>query len=72
MYFRSQNKGRVFELEKQLKALQKKFRLEISEKNAKEDIVDQEKININKGKRPILHALFARPTLGQKKVKGDL
>ena len=72
MYFRSQNKGRVFELEKQLKALQKKFRLEMSEKHAKEDIVEQEKININKGKKPILRDLFTRPSLGQKKAKGTL
>lgn len=70
--FRSQNISRVAELERQVKALQKKVRLELSEKHAKEDIVEQEKININKGKRPILRDLYARPGIGQKKTKGNL
>ena len=70
--FRSQNVARIAELEKQVKNLQKKVRLELSEKNAKEDIVEQEKISINKGKRPILRDLYARPGIGQKKTKGTL
>lgn len=37
--FRSQQVSRVAELEKQVKALQKKVRMEMSEKHAKEDIV---------------------------------
>jgi len=44
----------------------------LSEKHAKEDIIEQEKINLNKGKRPILRELYARPIMGQKKVKGNL
>ena len=70
--FRSQQISRIAELEKQVKALQKKVRQEMSEKNAKEDIVEQERINLNKGKRPILRDLYARPGLGQKKTKGTL
>ena len=41
MVFRSQQVARITELEKQIKALQKKVRLDISEKHAKEDIVEQ-------------------------------
>ena len=44
----------------------------MSEKHAKEDIVEQQKLNMNKGKRPILRDLFARPSIGQKKTKGIL
>lgn len=44
----------------------------MSEKHAKEDIVEQQRININKGKRPILRDLYARPGIGQKKTKGNL
>ncbi len=70
--FRSQQVSRVAELERQVKALQKKVRTEMTEKNAKEDMVEQEKINLNKGKRPILRDLYARPGIGQKKSKGTL
>ena len=55
-----------------MKALQKKVRLEMSEKHAKEDMIEQERINLNKGKRPILRDLYARPGIGQKKTKGNL
>ena len=72
LVFRSQMVGRITELEKQVKNLQKKVRLEMSEKHAKEDIVEQERIHLNKGKRPILRDLFARPGLGTKKCKGNL
>ena len=44
----------------------------MSERNAKEDIVEQERINLNKGKRPVLRDLYARPGVGQKKTKGNL
>ncbi len=70
--FRSQQVARFTEIEKQVKALQKKIRTETSEKNAKEDIVEQEKLNVNRGKRPILRDLFPRPAVGQKKTKGNL
>ena len=72
MVFRSQQIHRIADLEKQVKNLQRKLRLESDEKHAKEDIVEQEKINLNKGKRPILRDLFTRPSIGQKKVKGTL
>lgn len=48
------------------------MRLEASEKHAKEDITEQEKITLNKGKRPVLRGLYARPSIGQKKIKGLL
>lgn len=44
----------------------------MTEKNAKEDIVEQETLRLNKGKRPTLRDLFARPGIGQKRVKGNL
>lgn len=72
MVFRSQQVTRITDLEKQIKALQKKVKLDLSEKHAKEDIVEQEVIKENKGKRPALRDLFARPGIGQKKVKGIL
>lgn len=34
--------------------------------------MEQETLKLNKGKRPILRDLFARPGVGQKKVKGIL
>jgi nucleosome binding factor SPN SPT16 subunit len=34
--------------------------------------VEQERINLNKGKRPILRDLYARPGIGAKKSKGTL
>lgn len=52
--FRSQEVSRITVLEKEIKALQKKVRLDIHEKHAKEDIVEQEHLKLNKGKRPIL------------------
>lgn len=70
--FRSQQVQRLAELEKQIKILQRKIRLDLSERNAKEDIVEQEVIKQNKGKRPILKELFARPNIGTKKIKGML
>ena len=70
--FRSQEVSRISVLEKEIKALQKKVRLDIHEKHAKEDIVEQEHLKLNKGKRPIIRELFARPNLGVKKVKGIL
>lgn len=72
MVFRSQQATRMADLEKQIKTLQKKVKLDISEKNAKEDIAEQEAIKLNKGKRPVLRDLFARPGIGQKKNKGIL
>ena len=44
----------------------------MTEKHAKEDIVEQERINLNKGKRPVLRDLYARPGVGQKKTRGNL
>jgi hypothetical protein len=41
MVFRSQQLSRIADLEKQIKVLQKKVRLDIHEKHAKEDIVEQ-------------------------------
>lgn len=72
MVFRSQQIARISDLEKQIKNLQKKVKLDLVEKHAKEDIVEQETLKLNKGKRPILRDLFARPGVGQKRVKGIL
>ena len=44
MVFRSQQVSRIADLEKQIKSLQKKVKLDLSEKHAKEDIVEQEVI----------------------------
>ena len=41
MVFRSRQVARIIDLERQIKALQKKVKLDLTEKHAKEDIVEQ-------------------------------
>lgn len=72
LVFRSLDHDRFSTLEKEIKDLQKKKKQELAEKIVRQDLIEQEVLKINKGKKPIMKDLCSRPTVGSKKAKGQL
>ncbi len=68
--FRTRNKARVEENLKKINELKKKWKQHLTERN--EEVVEQEAIQIIKGKRPVLKELRCRPNLSNKKSTGYL
>lgn len=70
--YRSENLKSIGEIFKNIKELQRKIKNQADEQKNKEEIVDQEKLQLNKGKKPLLRELGIKPHLINKRAKGIL
>lgn len=68
--FRSADTRKMNDIVKKIKDLQKKTKLEYE--NNKENLIEQESLNLIKGKKPVLTDLKIRPNISGKKSSGTL
>lgn len=72
--FRSKNPNKINEIIKTIKEVQKKVKQINQDRRNMDQLLDpeKEKLDINKGKRPVLKDVKIRPNLTQKKTQGYL